>query len=79
MWEFSHKYDKVLTMQIHKLQSLTFFKQMLQNKTSHKIEIKDIKKTQAEILKLKNKVSTINSLCALNRRMQRVSELEENQ
>ena len=36
MWEFSHKYDKVLTMQIHKLQSLTFFKQMLQNRTSHK-------------------------------------------
>lgn len=27
---------KVLTMQIHKLQSLTFFKQMLKNKTSHK-------------------------------------------
>lgn len=36
MWEFSHKYDKVLTVQIYKLQSLMFFKQMLKNRISHK-------------------------------------------
>ena len=73
MWEFSHKYDKVLTTQIHKLQSLTFFKQMLKNRTSHK----RYKENPSWNLKLKNKVSTINSLYALNSRMEGVRELEE--